>query len=175
MSFIGRNGSYFTRGMFWEFKDDVSSSDEDSDAPRIFTTKEFDITKDGVVRKSFIRLFVETNDPTGYTFSQNYLGGFKHWEELCKCSWFKPILEKALSEIELKHKAMAIANIYQEALTGKNKLQASKTLLEMGYVENDNGRKGKVGRPSKEKIKQEAQKLLQDSKDIDEDYKRILQ
>lgn len=176
MNFIGKNGSYFTRGMFHEFRDDVSSSDEEIDAPRPFTLKEFDITdKEGNVKKSFIRLFVEANDPTGYLFSQNYLGGYKHWEELSKCNWFKPVLEKALGELELKHKALALANIYEEALTGNNKLQASKTLLALGYTEESNGRKNKAGRPSKEKIKQEAQQLVQASKDIDEDYKRILQ
>lgn len=174
MNYIGNSGAYYTRGMFHEFE---KMSSEDNEGPRVFTMKEFDITdKDGNVKKSFIRLFVECDDPTGYVFSQNYLGGFKHWEELKKCTWFKPLLEKALHELELKHKAMALSNILKEAReNGKNTMQASKYLLEIGYGEEANGRTNKVGRPSKEKIKEEAKKLVSVSEDINEDYKRIMQ
>lgn len=101
--------------------------------------------------------FLECKDPTGYTFANKYLGGWPHWLALQGSPKVMDRINKWLEELEVKIKAEALQNIIKAAddEDGKNNYQAAKYLLEGGWKDKGD----KVGRPSKEDIKREAQKI----------------
>jgi len=121
---------------------------------------------------SLYRLYMETNDPTEWKFATTHLGGWKHWEMLCDCTWFKPYVERWRRELELRMKSQALARIMAEAKTSnKESFSANKYLLEKGWEPKDSSKRG---RPSKDDIKQAAREELQMNNRISEDFDRIL-
>ena len=90
--------------------------------------------------------FIEYNDPTGYCFATEMLGGYAHWLAL-KLS---PALEHHIlqweDELTVKLRCQGLQEIISEA-KGDKGYQASKYLVEAGW------NKKLVGRPSKEAIK----------------------
>lgn len=121
---------------------------------------------------SLYRLYMETNDPTEWRFATTYLDGWKHWELLQACVWFKPYIERWRRELELRMKSQALARIMAEAkTTNKESFSANKYLLEKGWEPKDTA--SKRGRPSKEDIKQAARDELQIVNRISEDFDRI--
>lgn len=121
---------------------------------------------------SLYRLYMEVDDPTEYTFAISHLDGWDHWETLTQCNWFKPYIDRWRKELEIRTKARALLQIRQKAdSTDKEAYQAQKFLVNGGWKEKSTSRG--AGRPSKEDIKKEAQRLAQDSRDIDEDFNRV--
>lgn len=116
---------------------------------------------------SLYRLYMEMEDLTEYEFANKHLDGWKHWEMLSSALWFRPFIVRWRKELELKLKARALREIMEEAASGgKHAFQANKYLIEKGWVEKP---EGKRGRPSKNEILQEA---LSPS-DVSEDLERI--
>ncbi len=98
-------------------------------------------------RKSFIKL----KDPTGYLYSEKYLGGYPHWLALRRSPTVEPHILMWEAELEVKIRAEALQDIYKRA-KGENGYQAAKYLVEAGWIKNQKGR------PTKRKIKEEGQK-----------------
>lgn len=122
---------------------------------------------------SLYRLYMEADDPTEYTFATQYLDGWDHWEILCECNWFKPYVQKWRKELEVRAKARALLAIKALAAdpSKKESYQANKFLINSGWKEKPVGRG--AGRPSKEDVQKEAQKMAQDAKTTDEEFQRI--
>jgi hypothetical protein len=165
--FKNKQNNYLTKSLFYEWCYDTGNYDY-----AIFTTKEEDIFVDGKRYQSILRLFLECDDPTGYKFANTHLGSWYHYEKLLASPWFKAIIDKALKELEIKMKSQALLSIVKQAKdpTSKSSFQASKFLLDQNWIEKDNP----VGRPSKERILEEAQKMMNDKEEIEEDFARLI-
>lgn len=167
-TFKNSNNVYLTKGLFFEFC--VESGNYDY---AIYTTQEEDRFVDGKRYYSVYRLFLESDDPTGYSFASAHLGSWYHFEQLMKAPWFKTIIERATKELEIKMKSKALLSIVREAndKQSKSAYQASKYLLEKNWAEEA---PNKVGRPSKEKILEEANKMFQNQNEVEDDFLRLL-
>jgi hypothetical protein len=121
---------------------------------------------------SLYRLYMETDDPTEWEFSQRYLDGWEHWEMLTRCAWFKPFIERWRKELELRMKSKSLAKIKAEAKTGsKESFMANKYLLEKGWEPKET--KGR-GRPSKDEINKAAEEIAKVDGQLSADFERIV-
>jgi hypothetical protein len=155
----------YTKGLFFEMTLPESRSSA------MYTLKDWDHEVDGKTYKSLYRLYMEMNDPTEWKFATNCLDGWGHWELLCECNWFRPLVERWRKELELRMKSQALSRIMSEAKTGSREaFTANKYLLEKGWEPKD----AKRGRPSKEEIRREAKAALDINSRIDEDFNRLL-
>lgn len=150
------NGVYYTKQLFYEFADSDKSY-------VLYTLKD----QDHMGYPSLRRLYMEMEDHSEYQFATRYFAGWAHWKKLLRCPWFADYLSEFREELQIKSSASYLTAIRLKAIEGN--LAANKYLLEQGWKDS----KEKVGRPSKEKIKQEADKLFRDSSDIADDLERI--
>ena len=153
-------GQLLYRGLFFE----TQGADKTT---VVYTLKD----RDHEGFPSLYRLYMEMDDPTEYDFAVTYLAGWDHWVKLCKCSWFKPYVKKWREELEVRTKARALRSIKDYAKSsGKEAYQANKFLVSNGWIEKKtHGR----GRPSKDDIKSEAERIARERTDLDEDFARI--
>lgn len=136
-----------------------------TDAKPVYTLYDFD--KDGF--PSLYRLYMETADPTEYEFAVRYLHDWKHWLALTAAEWFKPYVTRWREELELKIKSAVLRRVIDDSLSpGRDGQSAAKFILEKGWSE-----KNTKGRPSKEEIRDAADRLAQDSTRIDTDMERL--
>lgn len=122
---------------------------------------------------SLYRLYMESDDPTEYSFAISNLDGWDHWETLCECTWFKPYITRWRRELEIRAKARALLAIKALAAdpTSKEHYQASKFLINSGWREKATGRG--AGRPSKDEVQKVARQLAEDSRNLEEDFQRV--
>lgn len=165
-NFKNANGVYLTRQLFLE--------NQLPDGPKpVYTLKGYDHQYRGQLYPSLRRLFVESDDPTEYSFAITHLDGWEHWKAICSQTWFAPYLADWREELEIKIKSRALQKIQTAANSAtKDSLQANKVLLAGGWLEKPSA---SVGRPTKEKIKREAEKLFDEKNVFDDDFKRVMQ
>jgi hypothetical protein len=157
--FKNAQGVYLTRQLFVEL----------SDSERnwcLYSLRPDDYTIDGKVYPSLRRLYVELGDESEYEFAKRYFDGWTHWQRLVNSPWFMEYLKPIRSELQAKLMSDALKHIRKKAASGD--YHANKYLYERGLVSTN-----PVGRPSKAKIQQEAEKLVQDKSYFDEDIKRL--
>lgn len=160
------NGKYLLRALFLEAYDDDGQF-------VLYSLKDKDQEFNGRSIPSLKRLYIELSDPTEYDFANMYFESWDHWEALCNCVWFKPHIEKWRRELNIKLKCDSIKRIKEEAKAGKNKFQANKYLIDRGWAGEDTKGSWKMGRPSKQAIKEEAAKILEQDSRVLEDLKRM--
>lgn len=120
---------------------------------------------------SLYQLYMATDDPTEYIFATTHLESWDHWERLCKCSWFKPYISRWRRELELRTRARALAQIKAAATAGtRDSFQAQKFLVNSGWRSSEGPKRG---RPSKDEIATEANRIASDKLSLDEDLARI--
>lgn len=147
-----------TRGLFYE----TTLSDKSS---VVYTLK----NEDHQGYPSLYLAYIETGDPTEYKFAQQFLDGWDHWVELTKCSWFQDYLQKWRTELEVKVRSTALANIMAlAAVPGQSQLSAARFVLE--YTETKDK---KAGRPTKEQIRRVAEEHFTANSQITDDAKRL--
>lgn len=161
--YLDAQGRYRTESLFAE-----TTKAYDSYPPE-FTLSDKDRTRNGAPLLSLKRLYMEAGDPTEYNFAMQVFGSWEHWQKLCKCKWFQPHLDKWRIDLEAKVVAEAVAAIREisKDIGNKGRLTAAKWLAERQFS------KGKKGRPSKEDIARETQKLLEHNEDVGEDAERL--
>ena len=138
-----------------------------------YTLKTYDSTFEGVFYPSLRRLYVNLEDPTEYLFAETYLDGWDHWKKLSSASFFKEYLSEMREELDVRLRAKALVRIRARAEgNSKDGLSADKILLQGGWKTPEE--KSSVGRPTKEKIKEEADKLFKERTVFDEDFERIM-
>ena len=141
----------------------------------LYTMKDYDhtILVDGEERvlPSIKRLFVEMEDITEYHFANEYFDNYQHWKKVRSTTWFQPLYEEMKEELTLKLQARALKKIRDLEDHPDKGWMVNKYLLEEGYKDKKDTR----GRPSKARIKEEADKLFKDKDDINEDYERLVQ
>ena len=120
---------------------------------------------------SMYRKYMEIGDPTEYRIAIGLLGSWAHWQALCGCTWFKPLVKQWREELKIKFES----DRYQEMLetAEKNKgtptgVQASKWL-----AERYNKEPLKRGRPSKEEKKMKLKEDMQESDLLKEEQERL--
>lgn len=152
----------YTKSLFleesYEDKSNVLYTLKDSDHPSGYV--------------SLYRKYLECNDPTEIDFARTYFESWEHWQMICSCSWFKPYITRWRHELELKIRADALNSVIQVARdpSHKSSYEANKYLLSGNWKDRTDG---KVGRPSKEAIKAQAEELFKDRSATQEDLKRI--
>jgi hypothetical protein len=155
-------GSFYTKALFYE----TTMADK---ATVVYTLKD----EDHKGFPSLYRLYLETRDPTEYLFANKYLGGWKHWQELCECTWFAPYVARWRQELELSIKAEALSRLLEESenTLSKKYVDVNRYLLEKGWVEKESTSKG---RPSKQQVKDEAVRLAKESSQVEDDFARLV-
>lgn len=160
-------GIYFTQALFFE-------SNVTDRAQAIYTLKGYDHEVDGKIYPSLRKLYVECEDPTEYIFATTYLDGWAHWKLLSSASFFKDHIKEWREELEIRLRAKALLAIREKAASkvDKEAFTANKFLVQGSWKSDED--KQKVGRPTKDKIKQEAEILFKAKTEIDDDYERIM-
>lgn len=158
-------GAHLLKPIFFEY-------DNSDHLYSVYTLKDYDHTVDGVTYPSLRKLYVEMEDPTEYEFAVKHLDGWVHWKKLTESSFFQSYLKEWREELEVRMRAKALNRIKARAVEdGKDSFAADKILLAGGWKASEE--KSKVGRPTKDKIKEEANKLFMESNEFDEDFKRL--
>lgn len=113
--------------------------------------------------------YLRFRDPTEYCFAKAHFGTWAAWKEFSETEAIRPVIGRWREELTVKLRYESLARI-MEAAQGdtKDALSANKYIYETLAED-----KGKVGRPSKEAISREAQRLHQDSQMREEAYRRI--
>lgn len=162
--FKNLSGAHLLKPIFFEL--------DEGDRPWAqFTLKNYHHTVDGRQYLSLRRLYVELEDPTEYLFAETYLDGWEHWKKLSGASFFQSYLKDWREELEIRLRAKALLRIKKKAEEGtKDSLQADKTLLMGGWKTEE---EKSAGRPSKKKIQEEADKLMVQKTEYDNDFERL--
>ena len=150
-------GRWRTKSLFYEANDY-----QIKDA--VFTTGDQDVTIKGKQLISLRKRFVDSDDPTGYKISQEFLGGYSHWDAICKSS-LQPEIEKWQEELEVKLRSIGLTHAINSAKTGN--FNAAKFLAEKGWS------KRIAGRPSKEDVIRETKVQAQLHNEFEGDFKRM--
>lgn len=158
--FRASNGARYLEGLFYE------KARTENKSSCVYTLKD----QDHLGFPSLYRLYMECEDLTEWEFAQAHLDGWEHWQMLCACKWFAPLVERWRKELELKIRARALRAVKEEALDGRNAYYANKLLLEAGWKDKEEKARG---RPSKEEIKKEAEKQAEVDKRLQEDMERV--
>lgn len=160
--FTNQSGRNLTKGLFFE------TTMEDKTGVS-YTLKD----RDYKGFPSLYLLYMKCGDLTEYEFANKYLSGWSQWQTLCETSWFKEFVDRWRWELELRTKSEGLRRIIEESTSeGKNKYNANKFLVEGGWMAKVDT-KSAVGRPTKERIKQEAERLNQIEREILEDHGRL--
>ena len=157
--FKSSQGVYLTKQLFYEVCFDKATA--------LYTLKDYHLTDDGRTYPSILRLFVAEGDETGFVFATKYFDSWKHYKKLLQAPWFSNVIAEAKEELSVRQAAYALLSVAEKARGGD--LRANQYLLEKKWVDKDS-----VGRPSKASIKEEAEKLFQQSDLVSEDAARIL-
>lgn len=164
--FRNSSGVYVVKAMFFEYDDTERKLAQ-------YTLKSQDHTYEGKTYPSLKKLYLSLEDPTEYEFSQIYLDGWDHWKKLTKAGFFQEHLKEWREELEVRLRSKALHRIKVRAAdNGKDSMVADKILLSGGWKTPDE--KERVGRPSKQKIKEEADKLFEEQSILDGDFNRIM-
>lgn len=150
-------GRWRTKSLFYEANDYRI-------ADALFTLGDEDVTVKGKDLISLRKRFVEAEDPTGYIISQEFLGGFSHWDAICKSS-MKAEIEKWQDELEVKLRSVGLMNAIKSAKAGN--FNAAKFLAEKGWS------KRVAGRPTNAEVERAAKQEATLIKDLEEDMRRL--
>ena len=124
-------GRPLTQALFLETDYDTSYA--------VYTTKDEDHEYKGVVYPSLKRLYLEMEDVIEYDFARTYLLGWRHWQRICRNKALLSMVEDWRTELELQIRSQAFKDVLDACSTEKS-LQASKYLLERGWVKRGPGR-----------------------------------
>jgi hypothetical protein len=112
---------------------------------------------------------MEMEDETEFYFAEKYFGGYPHWKRLLQASWFLDYFTDIREELKIKQIADARSRIKKVSQNPESRsaLQANKLILE-------EFKKGApVGRPTKESVRLEANRLFIEADEISDDLDRI--
>lgn len=155
--FKNNSGQYYLNQLFYEM---TPTSDK---SLVLYTLKR----EEHLGFPSLYQLYMSEDDPSEYLVATKYFDGWAHWKRLTECAWFAEHLRDWREELQVRQMAQSLNHIKQKALTGD--VGTNKYLLEQGWIP----KKDQVGRPSKEKIKSEAERLFKNKSEVSEDFERI--
>ena len=159
VDFKDSQGRWLSRSLFFELNGYVMGPST------IFTNKDEDFEVKGKKLISFKKLFLETDDITGYTMATQHLGGYTHWKWLRESALVGPLIKEVEEQMEVRMRSIGLKSLINSAKNGN--YNASKFLSDKGWVEL------KSGRPSKADIKKEARQMAQAIDGLEADFSRI--
>lgn len=165
--FKNGTGQHYIRELFYEH-------DRLPREASIYCLKDYDFTgTDGRVYPSLRKFYVELEDPTEYLFATQYLDNWAHWTKLRDANWFQPFLKDWREELDVRLRSKALVRLREKAMNPSDKEsgQINKFLVQSGWK--DTSSSAKAGRPTKAKIKEEAEKLFEQNSEHDADFKRL--
>jgi hypothetical protein len=112
-------------------------------------------------------IFINSNDPTGYTFAIRAFDSWEHLKHLRTLSWFNRHYNMWLEELEVKMRADAIRELSEIGQTA-----GSRGITALKYIA-DKGWEKKRGRPSKEEIEREKKQDAMIKQELSDDADRI--
>ena len=112
--------------------------------------------------------YLELRDPTEYFIALKVLGDWEHWKRLVTRKWFQKYITAWREELDILLIAEGIQDLRDKA-KAPNAVSAAKWLAERGWAPPEENR----GRPSKQKIVEEAKKLTRLHDEFDEDLDRM--
>lgn len=160
---VGKNGNYLTESLFFE-----TNRDRRAYKP-LFTLK----PQEHKGLPSLKEIYLSYRDPTEYKFAREVLGSWQHWELLTSLSWFKPHVDEWRKELMVSLRAeaadAALGVLRDPGAQASTKMQAARFIADKGWDE-----KPTKGRPKKEDVRREARAMAEESKTLDDDFKRIM-
>lgn len=161
--FKNSSGVWLTRALFIENAHKCA----EGDTYAIFSLKNEDFEKDGTIYPSLYKLYMSYNDPTEYSFANEVLGGWEHWQKILVSKEIRDLVDRWREEMEIKLMSQAISAMRETALNeGSKGTSAARYLAERGWQK-------KAGRPTKEQIAREARIQAGLETEIAEDAERI--
>ena len=113
------------------------------------------------------QLYLESGDPTGYTFAIEAFDSWDHFMHLSSLQWFRKHLASWESELEIKMRSEGIKQLMKTATSeGSRGTTAAKYIADAGW-------KTKRGRPSKEDVDREQIQQARIKEDLGDDAKRM--
>lgn len=155
--FVDEKGRYKTLSLFLEI-----GYNEDA----LFTLKGYDHEYNGKTYPSLKRLYLESSDPTEYTFATKYLADWDHWQKICANKALALHINKWRYELELKLRAEGVERVLKSARSKGNWL-AAKFLAEKGWEQRT------AGRPSKEDVDRELKIQTDLQNEFEDDIARL--
>lgn len=149
-------GRGLTLSLFYEFAQDKSFA--------VYSLMDEDRVEGDITYPSLKKLYLESMDPTGYTFAKTHLLGWKHW---LKIKANKKLYENHIvdweDEMEVFVRSDSITSIMAQA---DNSFPAAKFLSEKGWDK-------RVGRPTKDDMEREDKIVERIGDEFDEDVQRM--
>ncbi len=153
-------GRFRTQSLFVEMKNEKY--------PAPFTLKDYD--HKGAL--SMYRKYMEMADPTEYSTAIALLGGWRHWQLLTQCDWFKPHIKRWRDELRVKFendRYLEMKDVAESCKGTTQGISATKWLADRYSSPN----KPKRGRPSAAEKKTALQEETEEEKLIAEEAERI--
>lgn len=161
-SFKDAQGRFRTQSLFIEFPHDSY--------PAYFTTKKYDVVRDGKTYLSLYLKYMEIADPTEYQVAIRLFGSWDHWNALSKGQWFLSELTGWREELKVRLESDRYfemkSNVGQD---GPASIQATKWLAER-YGEKETAKRG---RPSNAEREAHLKRVTDQTSELDDDAKRI--
>lgn len=157
-------GRWHVRSLF---KETATASTRDEFIPP-YTTNDDDIEYNGTKYKSLKKIYMSYPHVPGYEyeFSEEFLGGWEHWERLVDSS-LRDMFKQWRAQLTIKQKAKSLKGIILQSLENTpTAFQAGKYLVEEGWIE-------KKGRPKKEDIERAAKVEAGVKEELADDLERI--
>ena len=112
-------------------------------------------------------LYMETMDPTEYSFALRAFGSWEHFQHLASLQWFQYYLKSWRTELEVKMRSEGIRQLTNAAKEGTRGISAAKYLADRGW-------ETKRGRPSKDEVEKERQIQAAMEEELQGDAARLL-
>ena len=155
-------GRFLTQCLFYE-----NYENRNPLYPPVYSLREQDPAIEDQL-PSFKRLFLETEDITGYTLAMQELGSWEHMEKLLKAKWFQAYWQKWCDEMEIRLKSKGLLKIKQTAEgSTSSAYQAAKYLSDRGW-------EPKRGRPSAAEKAKQAKKEKDLEAAVEDDMSRVI-
>lgn len=142
--FRDTQGKLITQSLFLEIGYDTSFA--------VYTLKEEDYEYNGVLYPSLKQLYLDTEDPTEYSFAKTYLYSWNHWKRLNDNKVLKPHFDEWRDELEYKLRSQAIRDIMQMSMAETGGFQAAKWLADRGWDKRGAGRPSKLEKEREQNI-----------------------
>lgn len=160
--FRSEDGQYLTQSLFIE-------NCYDRPQYAIYTWKRQDHELNGKKYRSFPQLYLEIADPTEYQVAITLFDGWPHWERILGNAALFVKIEALRKELEVKLQSDGIRGMIKAARGGgREAATAAKWLADRGWAPPN-----RPGRPSNERIKEEARRQASLQKALEGDAERL--
>jgi hypothetical protein len=112
-------------------------------------------------------MFINSNDPTGYTFAIAAFDSWEHLKHLKSLEWFKRHYNRWEEELEIKMRSGAIRSLVHVAENdGSRGITAAKYIADKGWEK-------KRGRPSNSEVERERKIQATIKSELEDDFNRL--